>query len=109
MSDKLLSFVGLCRRAKKLVIGAQVTVESVNSGKSRLVLYASDASANSLKPVLAAAQRSGVEALDIQRGKEELSLALGKLCGVLSVEDQGFADRLREMVAAEAAALNDNE
>lgn len=105
MNDRLLSFLGLCRRAKKLVIGAQVTVESVQKGRSRLVLYAFDASENSLKPVLAAAKESGVEALEIQRSKEELSLALGRLCAVLSVEDQGFAAKLREMAAAERQPL----
>ena len=30
--------------------------------------------------------------------KEELSHALGRLCAVLSVEDEGFAERLREMI-----------
>ena len=30
--------------------------------------------------------------------KEELSHALGRLCAVLSVEDEGFAKRLREMI-----------
>ena len=48
MNDRVLSFLGLCRRAKKLVIGAEVTEESVREGKSLLVLYACDASQNSL-------------------------------------------------------------
>ena len=94
MQDRLLSFLGLCRRAKKLVIGAETTVESVESGKSQLVLYASDFSRGSLKKVLHAAERCGVEAMMLPRNKEELSIALGRLSGVLSVEDRGFADKL---------------
>ena len=96
MQDRLLSFLGLCRRAKKLVIGAETTVESVESGKSQLVLYASDFSRGSLKKVLHAAERCGVEAMMLPRNKEELSIALGRLSGVLSVEDRGFADKLRD-------------
>ena len=101
MQDRLLSFLGLCRRAKKLVIGAETTVESVESGKSQLVLYASDFSRGSLKKVLHAAGSHGVDALMLPRTKEELSIALGRLSGVLSVEDRGFADKLRERIKSE--------
>jgi ribosomal protein L7Ae-like RNA K-turn-binding protein len=97
MNDKLLSFVGLCRLARRLVIGAQSCEKSLSAGKSKLIIYASDISTSSLKPVLSAAERLGVESLDIGRSKEELSLALGKLCGVASVEDDGFAVKLRSM------------
>ena len=99
--DKLLSFLGICRRARKLVIGAETTVDSLNSGKSRLVIYADDVSANSLKKVLKTARSRGVDALCAPRSKNELSIALGRLSGVLSVEDKGFADRLRELILNE--------
>ena len=101
MNDRLLSFLGICRRAKKLVIGAETAVESMKEGKSQLVLYASDFSKGSLKKVLEASGRCGVEALALPRTKEELSLALGRLSGVLSVEDKGFADKLRELINSE--------
>lgn len=101
MNDRLLSFLGLCRRAKKLVIGADITVESVEAGKSELILYASDASQNSLKQVRRAAESHGVPVLCANRGKDALSLALGRLCAVLSVEDKGFADKLRQMLESE--------
>ncbi len=101
MNDRLLSFLGLCRRARKLSIGARVAAESIESGKSQLIIYAGDFSKNSLKPVLEAAEKNGVEALVINRSKDELSLSLGKLCGVLSVEDIGFASKLSRMIKDE--------
>ncbi len=101
MNDRLLSFLGLCRRAKKLVIGAEITEESVRSGKSLLVLYASDASPNSLKRVRTAAAEKSVPVMCACRSKNELSAALGRLCAVLSVEDKGFADKLRLMLESE--------
>ncbi len=101
MNDRLLSFLGICRRAKKLVIGAQVAAESAEQGRSCLILYSSDGSQNSLKPVLAAAKQKGVEVMCAGRTKEELSSALGRLCNVLSVEDRGFADRLKEIIGTE--------
>ncbi len=101
MNDKLLSFLGICMRAKKLVIGADVCVKSAQQGNSYLILYAEDFSANSLKKVAAAARQYGVRIIDTHRTKEELSFALGRLCGVLSVEDEGFAKKLIAMLETE--------
>lgn len=101
MNDRILSFLGICRRAGKLTIGADSAVESIAGGKAQLILYADDFSRNSLKPVLAQAERAGVTALKLNRSKDELSAALGRLCGVLAIEDKGFADKLRQMTEAE--------
>ena len=62
------------------------------------VLYADDASKNSLKRVFAACEERGVPVKCAGRSKEALSAALGRLCAVLSVEDRGFADKLCEMI-----------
>lgn len=101
MNDKLLSLLGLCRRAGKLVIGADPTTESISKGKSKLVIYASDFSKSSLRHIAPAAQTAGVKIICINRSKDELSLALGKLCGVLSVEDKGFAEKLNQLIENE--------
>lgn len=98
MNDRLLSFLGICRRAKKLVIGADVAAQSAKEGRSRLILCASDFSQSSLKRVSEAAVQNGVPVITLGYSKEELSLALGKLCGVLSIEDDGFAAKLTQMI-----------
>ena len=101
MNDRVLQTLGLCRRAGRLTIGADPCVESLNSGKSRLILYASDFSENSVKPVLAAAASAGVRTIGLKNTKQELSLALGKLCGVVSVEDNGFAEGLIKKIGSD--------
>lgn len=101
MNDRILSLLGLCRRAGKLVIGADPTIDSIRKKKSRLVLYAEDFSRHSIKPVLEAAHRGNVSAIIIKRSKDELSFAIGKLCGVVSVEDKGFADKLVQLIGDE--------
>lgn len=101
MTDKILSLLGLCRRAGKLAIGAEPSIESMQKHKSVLILYAEDFSHNSLKPVLEQVKQSNVNAFDIHRSKDELSHSLGKLCGVLSVEDRGFADKLVGLIQDE--------
>lgn len=94
MNDKLLSFLGLCRRAGFLKIGANPTIESIVAHKAKLVVMAKDFSKNSAKPVIEAVQNYNVKALTINRSKEDFSLAVGKLCAVACVEGEGFAKKL---------------
>lgn len=101
MNDKILSLLGICRRAGKMTIGADPAVESVVKGKSKLIIYANDFSVKSLKPVVLQADMNNIKVLKLNRTKEELSFALGKLCGVLSIEDKGFADKFIVLIESE--------
>lgn len=69
--------------------------------KAKLILYANDFSQNSLKPVLLQAHKQNVRVLEVNRTKDEISFSLGKLCGVLSVEDKGFSDKLAMLIEGE--------
>ena len=50
-NDRLLNFLGLCKRAGYLISGAETVTKAVREGKAKLVLYAADFSGNSLKGV----------------------------------------------------------
>ena len=101
MNDRILSLLGLCRRAGKLVIGSDPCSDSMAKSKAKLILYANDFSQNSLKPVLLQAHKQNVRVLEVNRTKDEISFSLGKLCGVLSVGDKGFADKLAMLIEGE--------
>lgn len=101
MNDRILSLLGLCRRAGKLVIGAEPSIESINKQRARLVIFAKDFSKNSIKPVLSAVCEHNIKALTLNRTKEQLSLAIGRLGGVVAIEDEGFAEKLAELIEAE--------
>lgn len=101
MNDRILSLLGLCRRAGKLVIGADPATDSIRKGKARLVIYANDFSQKSLRPVLMTAHSTDTKILGINRTKEEISLSVGKLCGVAAIEDKGFADKLITLINGE--------
>lgn len=101
MNDRILSLLGLCRRAGKPVIGADPCIDSMAKSKAKLIIYANDFSQNSLKPVLLQAHKQSVRVLEVNRTKDEISFSLGKLCGVLSVEDKGFADKLAMLIEGE--------
>lgn len=98
-NDRLLNFLGICKRAGRLISGAQTVEKTIGEGKARLVLYASDASENSLKRVLKAAGERNVPALRLPHDKAELSFALGKHCGVVCATDTGFAEKISELIS----------
>ncbi len=102
MNDRILSFLGICRRAGRLQIGAQPTVDSANAHNAELIIFANDFSRHSARPVLEAALKNNIKILTINRSKDELSPALGKLCGAVSVEDEGFAKKLIMLIENES-------
>ncbi|MBQ9673481.1 MAG: ribosomal L7Ae/L30e/S12e/Gadd45 family protein [Ruminococcus sp.] len=101
MNDRILSLLGLCRRAGKIVIGADPVIESMREGKAFVVLTASDFSKNSKKNILKAIDEYGTKAYTVNRTKDEISHALGRLCGVLSITDKGFSDKIQELILKE--------
>ena len=62
MADRLMSLLGLCRRAGKLVLGNDPVIDSINLKKAKLVVVASDCSRHTAKDVLSCAHRNGVKA-----------------------------------------------
>ena len=97
-NDRLLSFLGICKRAGSLITGAETVTKAVNEHKALLVLYASDVSDNSLKAVRRAADENGVAVKELPRSKEELSFALGRLSGIICVTDEGFVKKILELI-----------
>ena len=94
MNDRLLSLLGVCRRAGKITIGCDPVIESVKKGESSLVIFAKNTSENTRKTVLSAVAQSEVEVLNLDYDKEDISVSLGKLCAVASINDKGFAKKL---------------
>ena len=101
MNDKILSLLGLCRRAGKMTIGNDAVIDMVTNKKSKLVIMAEDLSKNTAKGELSTCHQSNVTALTIKRDKDQLSHAVGKFCAVISVNDDGFANKLKMLIADE--------
>ncbi|HCA71230.1 MAG TPA: 50S ribosomal protein L7ae [Ruminococcaceae bacterium] len=98
-NDKLLSFLGLARRAGKVQLGHDPVLDSLRSGRARLVLLASDLSSHSSGGILRAAEEEGVPAVTLKHTVDEMGAALGKRAGAVSVEDAGFAQKLETLCA----------
>ena len=107
MNDRILSLLGICKRAGKLITGADTTIDSIRKSKAKLVIFANDFSKSSKKSVQTAADECNVKTMDemiltMNRSKEEIGFALGKICGVMTTEDKGFADKLEQLIENES-------
>ena len=102
MNDRILSLLGLCRRAGKLSLGNDAVLASVRDGAARLVLCTADISENTYKKIAYAAGDSSVPCLTLNRTKDSLGNAIGKYCAVVSVNDAGFAKTLAGYIQTES-------
>ena len=89
--DKVLSLLGLARRAGRLEAGFDACRESARAGKAALLVAAGDVSEKTFKNLRYEAQRAGIEAVRLQTAMEELGRACGVRAGVVAVADKGFA------------------
>ena len=91
--SKSLTLLGFAAKAGRLSYGMDAAVKSLKSGKARLVISASDISPKSRKEAAFFADKnntpfSALERLDIKT----VSDAVGRRCGILTINDSGFAD-----------------
>ena len=95
MKTKLLSLLGLARRAGRLSLGNDPVLESIRKKESCLLLAAEDLSPRTAKGIRSAA--GNVPLMRISVSMEEIGMAVGKRAGILSVNDAGFANRITEI------------
>lgn len=91
MNDRVLSLLGLCRRAGKLVPGFDAAVLSVKAKQAKLLLAAADISEKTFKNLTFEGDRAGVPTLRLNTDLQKTGSACGVKAGVLAVTDEGFA------------------
>lgn len=99
-NKRLLSLLGLARRANRLSLGSDPAEEALRKGQARLVLLAEDLSQHTAGGVRFAAEEAGVDVLTTACTMDEISMALGKRTGVVAVNDAGFAKKLHGLCEA---------
>ena len=95
MNSKILTLLGFASKAGKLSFGMDATIFSIKAKKSKLIVVAADVSEKSKKEVKFFAGKIPVMELIID--KQTLSHAVGKQCGILSVNDDGFKNSLMKL------------
>ena len=93
MDNRILSSLGLCSKAGKLIFGVPMIIEAMQKGKKiYLVLEAGDTSDNTHKKITDKCSFYGVEKIRLEFDGAALSTAVGKSSNLaaVAVTDEGF-------------------
>ena len=93
MINKILALLGFAAKAGKLSYGMDATVDTVSRGRSRLTVLSDEVSLKSQKEIRFHSEKNNIQVLVLENCNiERLSSAVGRKCGIVSVNDSSFAD-----------------
>lgn len=95
--NKVLSVLGLARRASRLAIGFNESDAAAKRHKASLILTANDVSPKTAKEVRFIGEKYGVPYIALDCPMEQLSAAIGIRAGVVAVTDRGFAEKVTSL------------
>lgn len=98
-NQKALNLLGLAMRAGQLKTGETTVIESVRSGRSKVVIVACNASENTLKLFRNKCAFYDVPLYD-DWTREEMSQAIGKNRTSCTIIDKGFAKALTQLMTS---------
>ena len=97
MNKKVLSTLGLCRRAARLHYGFDMVMEGLH--KTHLLFLAEDCSPRTCKNIEQVAKDFQIPLYHLPYTKEQLGISIGtKPVGILGVIDAGFARSLMQSI-----------
>ncbi len=95
MTDKLLTLLGFAAKAGRLSYGMNACIGSVRSKKAKLVLVCGDISDKSKKEIAYHCTKFSAEMKILgDYDTHAVTAAVGRKCGILSVNDSSFADAI---------------
>lgn len=99
-NDPVLSRMGFARKAGKLSMGFAASKEALSAKRSSLIVVAFDVSPKTEKEIRFFAK--SVPTVKSEKTIEEISAAIGFRAGIVSVNDQGFADAILKQIQGKA-------
>ncbi|MFA5523362.1 MAG: ribosomal L7Ae/L30e/S12e/Gadd45 family protein [Tissierellales bacterium] len=95
---KLLSMLGIGRRAGLIISGEMGCTQSLKEGKSKLLILAYDSSNNTKSKFKSLCSQKKVKVIELGL-KEELGTSIGKgLTSVISINDEAFSKALIRII-----------
>lgn len=106
ISNKVLSMLGLARRAGKLSMGHDMAEQALIKHKAKLLLFCSDVSPRLISEFERTVAKHSID-IDIIKTDflmEEIHFAIGYKAGVMTVDDENFSNRIIELLRQEENA-----
>lgn len=99
--DKILSMLGLAKKAGRLVSGEEPVGAAARARDARLILLASDAADNTVRRARHFAEAGACLCAPVPASKDDLGRAVGRTsCAMLALTDIGFAESVAKKLAA---------
>ncbi len=92
--NRILSLLGLIRRAGKMAIGYNETLSTAKNKKAHVILFANDISPKTAKETMFISEKYNVPVIKLECTLDELSISIGIKAGVVAVTEKGFAEKL---------------
>lgn len=89
--DKILTLLGFCKKAGKLVAGTEKVTELIKKGSKCLVMLSSDISPKTEKELKYHASGKSVVFIRLPHNRETVAHATATTAGVLATVDEGFS------------------
>lgn len=97
MENKILTLLGFASKAQKLSFGFASSSEAIKGKKSKIIIVSSDISEKSKKEIKFISEKYSVQVLELaETNQTKLSAAVGRNCGIISVNDNSFASAISE-------------
>ena len=109
MNDKVLSSLGLAKKAGKLTVGTNLVSTFIRNGSNpSLVILACDASANTKKLIESASRHHKVHCVCTAYTKDQLSDAIGAsyYISCIAVLDKGFGEMITKHLSESDSHLS---
>ena len=94
MQNKFLSLLGMARKANRVSLGYDKSLEAIHTFKACVVFVANDISQKTKKGLVFAAEESDIKIVDTPYSIFEFTNAVGTQTGIVSINDSGFAKKL---------------
>ena len=93
MNNPYLNFLGLARKAGKLIAGTEKVKALITKNQAQLIILAKDISQKTEKEFVFLA-KDKIQVIRTPYSLDELSSALGVRAGVYAVADKNFAEQI---------------
>lgn len=96
--NKLMSYIGLAKKAGKCVVGTELTRTAARCGRAKLILVASDASPNAIKRAEDLAAYYKLPLLHIPLDTQALGHAAGKPPAAMAAVEEAFVQMIQKAI-----------
>lgn len=98
--NKVLSMLGLARRAGRLSMGHDAALKSICSGKASILIFADDTSERVRRELISAAEKSKskIPVFFPEISISEIHYSCGYKAGIITVDDENFSKKIISLI-----------